>query len=117
MILPTPNWRAIRSAFWIQGTVTNVGERCDDEVTAVFRSLDICWAGGVVQRVTVVRTVQNLASLIEQHCIGTFFFLELPEEGCRLWCVARSDGPHGVDVETMQNIIPAFGVGRVADAP
>jgi hypothetical protein len=112
-------WKSLNSKgspFWLDGTITAVGERSSNsEVITVFRSLDICRLGGRVQRLTIVHAIQDIAALIVQHCIGTFFFLELPGE-CRLWCVARADGPHGVDVEAMRQIIPTLDAGRIADA-
>jgi hypothetical protein len=111
-----PTTARLPPLFWVDGTVTDVGERLSKgEATTVFRSLEICRRGGRVQRLTVVRAPQEIATLIEQHCIGMFFFLQQTEE-CRLWCVARADGPHRVDIDTMQQIIPTFPAGRVTDA-
>jgi hypothetical protein len=107
---------AARPPFWVDGTVTHVGERISgSEDTTVFRSLDICRLGGSVQRLTVVCALRGVAALIEQSCIGTFFFWQETDE-CRLWCVARADGPNGLDVDTMRKIIPAFDAERIADA-
>ena len=113
---PATGSTAARPPFWVDGTVTAVGERVTKgEETTVFRSLEICRRGGRVQRLTVVHAAREIATLIERHCIGTFFFWQRTEE-CRLWCVARADGPQGIDVEAMREIIPAFDAGRVADA-
>jgi len=113
----TPRPRVPHSPFWwVDGTVTDVGERLSKgEDTTIFRSLEICWRGGRVQRLQVVHAARVIATLIEQHCIGTFCFWQQTDE-CRLWCVARADGPQGVDVETMRKIIPAFETKRIADA-
>jgi hypothetical protein len=113
----TPNPTVPRSPFWwVDGTVTDVGEQLSKgEETTIFRSLDICRRGGAVQRLTIVHAARQTATLITQHCIGTFCFWEQPDE-CRLWCVALADGPQGVDVEAMRQIIPAFEAGKVADA-
>jgi hypothetical protein len=103
--------------FWVAGTVTGLGQRRRDNENTIFHSLEICRLGGHVHRFTIVRAVEDIAALIEPDCIGTFFFWLSPGER-RLWCVARADGPHGIDAETMRKIIPeaAFDAGGAADA-
>jgi hypothetical protein len=91
--------------FWVAGTITSLGQRLRDTESTIFHSLEICRLGGNVQRFTIVRALEDIAALVERDCIGTFFFCSLPGER-RLWCVARADGPHGIDVETMRKIIP-----------
>jgi hypothetical protein len=84
--------------FWVAGTITSSGQRFRDSENTIFQSRN-------VQRFTIVRAVEDIAALVERDCIGTFFFCSLPGER-RLWCVARADGPHGIDVETMRKVIP-----------
>ena len=103
--------------FWVAGTVTSLGQRFrDDENT--FHSLEICRLGGDVHRFSIVRAVEDVAALVERDCIGTFFFCSSPGAR-RLWCVARADGPHGIDLATMQKVIPEadLAAGGPADAP
>lgn len=103
--------------FWIAGTVTNLGQRFRDDDNTIFHSLDICRLGGQVHRLTMLRTVEEVSALVERDCVGTFFFWSLPGES-RLWCVARADGPHSIDVDTMRKIIQEADLanGRAADA-
>jgi hypothetical protein len=91
--------------FWVAGTVTAMGQCSRENEHTIFHSLDICRLGGSVQRFATVRTVEDIAALVERNCIGTFFFWALPGER-RLWCVQRADGPHGIDWKTMQKIVP-----------
>jgi hypothetical protein len=90
--------------FWVAGTVTSLGQRFRDDESTVFHSLEICRLGGNVRRFTIVRAVEEIAALVERDCIGTFFFWSLLGER-RLWCVARADGPHSIDLKTMQKIV------------
>ena len=94
-----------------------MGQRRRDNENTIFHSLEICRLGGHVHRLSIVRAVEDIAALVERDCIGTFFFCSLPGER-RLWCVARADGPHGIDVETMRKIIPEadLDAGGAADA-
>jgi hypothetical protein len=91
--------------FWVAGTVTRMGQRFRDSENTTFHSLEICRLGGKVQRFPIVRAIEHIAALVERDCIGTFFFWSQPGER-RLWCVARADGPHGIDLTTMHKIIP-----------
>jgi hypothetical protein len=71
-----------------------------------FHFLEIRVLGGKMRRPTMVRVVDQIAALLEENVIGTFFFWALPGER-RLWCLARADGPRSMDLETMQRIIEA----------
>jgi hypothetical protein len=102
--------------FWVAGAVTSLGHRFHENENTIFRSLEIRSLGGSVQRFKLVRAVDDVAALVERDCVGTFFFCALPGER-RLWCVARADGPNGIDVAAMQMIIEEAKPGGSADTP
>ena len=87
--------------FPIVGTVTAVGPSTPNRGGVLYRYIKICEKGGRARRPTVVRAVEALAALIEQHAIGIFLFWERKSER-RLWCVDRADGPQGVDFDAMR---------------
>jgi hypothetical protein len=94
--------------FSIVGTITAVGPSMLDEGGVLYRYIEICEKGGRVRRLTIVRAVEALASLIEQHAIGMFLFWQ--REGERwLWCVDRADGPQRVDFEAMRAYVQQDG--------
>jgi hypothetical protein len=90
--------------FWIAGVVTALGPRSRDRRGTTFQYVEICEQGGNVRRLAMVHVVDEVATLLEENAIGSFFFWSLPSE-CRLWCVSRADGPRGMDLNTMQRII------------
>ncbi|MBV8754076.1 MAG: hypothetical protein JO328_14535 [Hyphomicrobiales bacterium] len=79
-----------------------------------YRYLDICEKGGRTRRLTIVRAVEALASLIEQHAVGMFLFWQRPGER-RPWCVDRADGPQRVDFAAMRTCLQQCG-GRDAQS-
>ena len=87
--------------FAIVGTITAVGPSMLHDGGVLFRHIDICEKGGEARRLTSVRAVEAIASLIEQHAIGMFLFWERQGERW-LWCVDRADGPKQVDFEAMR---------------
>jgi hypothetical protein len=87
--------------FPIIGTVTAVGPSRLDRGGVLYRYIEICEKGGRARRLTVVRAVEALAALIEQHAIGIFLFWERQGER-RLWCVDRADGPQRVDFDAIR---------------
>jgi hypothetical protein len=78
------------------GTVVVVGpvELGDRDTT--YRYLVVREQDGRLRDFTMVRAVPELSELVERDAIGTFVFWDSPAE-CRLWCVARADGPKAVD--------------------
>jgi len=100
----------------VHGTVTEVGERLSKGEETTFRSLEISRSDGKVQRLTVVRAVRQVAELIEQNSIGTFFVLQANPEECWLCAVAREDGTQVLDTRTMRQVIQTFDADKVADA-
>ena|ERR1700731_3315296 len=99
--------------FPVIGTITAIGPNSPDKGGVLYRYIDICEKGGRTRRLTIVRAVETLASLIEKHAIGIFLFWECQGER-RLWCVDRADGPQRVDFEAIRAY--AQQGGRV-DAP
>jgi hypothetical protein len=97
----------------IIGTITAIGPNNLDKGGVLYRYIDICERGGRTRRLTIVRAVEALASLIEKHAIGIFLFWERQGER-RLWCVDRADGPQRVDFEAIRSYVQQS--GRV-DAP
>jgi hypothetical protein len=57
---------------------------------------------------TIVRAIEALALLIEQHAVGMFLFWERQGERW-LWCVDRADGPQQVDFEAMRAYVQQRG--------
>ena len=82
-----------------------MGRHVREHEDTTFDSLEICRLGGQVHHFTTVRAAEGIAALVERDCIGTFFFWPGGAEH-RLWCVARADGPHSIDLATLQKIIP-----------
>jgi hypothetical protein len=99
--------------FPIVGTITAVGPNMLDKGGVLFRYIDIREKGGRVRRLTIVRAVEALASLIERHAIGIFLFWERQGERW-LWCVYRADGPRAVDFEAIRAYVQQRGR---SDAP
>jgi hypothetical protein len=92
----------------IIGTITAVGPNNLDKGGVLYRYIEISEKGGRVRRLTIVRAVEALAALIEQHAIGMFLFWE--REGERwLWCVDRADGPRQVDFEAIRAYVQQHG--------
>jgi hypothetical protein len=87
--------------FPVVGAITAVGPSRLDKGGVLYRYIEISEKGGRVRRLTIVRAVEALASLIEQHAVGMFLFWEREGER-RLWCVDRADGPKQVDFEAMR---------------
>ena len=94
--------------FPVIGIITAVGPNSLDKGGVLYRYIDICEKGGRTRRLTIVRAVEALAALIEQHAIGMFLFWERQGE-CRLWCVDRADGPRQVDFEAMRAYVQQRG--------
>jgi hypothetical protein len=87
--------------FPVIGTITAVGPNSLDKGDVLYRYIEICEKGGRRRRLTIVRAIEALASLIEQHAVGMFLFWERQGERW-LWCVDRADGPQRVDFEAMR---------------
>jgi hypothetical protein len=87
--------------FAIIGTITAVGPNMLDKGGVLYRYIEISEQGGTVRRLTIVRVVEELASLVEKHAVGLFLFWEREGER-RLWCVDRADGPKQVDFEAIR---------------
>lgn len=87
--------------FAVIGIITAVGPNNSDKGGVLYRYIEISEKGGRTGRLTVVRAIEALASLIEQHAIGMFLFWERQGERW-LWCVDRADGPRQVDYEAMR---------------
>jgi hypothetical protein len=83
------------------GTITAVGPNNLDKGGVLYRYIEICEQGGRIRRLTIVRAVEALAALIEQHAVGMFLFWERQGERW-LWCIDRADGPQQVDFEAMR---------------
>jgi hypothetical protein len=83
------------------GTITAIGPNNLDKGGVLYRYIEICEKGGRIRRLTIVRAVEALASLVEQHAIGMFLFWERQGERW-LWCVDRADGLKQVDFEAMR---------------
>ena len=96
--------RASCPLFPVIGTITAVGPSMPHAADRVFRYLEICQNGGDIRRLTIVRAVPEIASLIEQHVTGIFLFWQLQGE-CRLWCIDRADGPQCMDSDAMRSYI------------
>jgi hypothetical protein len=94
--------------FPIIGTITAVGPSRLEKGGVLYRYLEISEKGGKVRRLTIVRAVEDLASLIEKNAIGMFLFWERQGER-RLWCVDRADGPKQVDFEAMRAYVQQRG--------
>jgi hypothetical protein len=60
--------------FPLVGTITAVGPNILAKGGALCRYLEISEQGGRVRRLTIVRAVEALAALVEQHAIGLFLF-------------------------------------------
>ena len=97
----------------VVGTITAIGPSMLDKGGVIYRHIEICEQGGRVRRLTMVRAVDALASLIERHAVGMFLFWELQGERL-LWCVDRADGPQQVDFEALRAYVHERGH---ADAP
>jgi len=87
--------------FPVIGTITAIGPNNPDRGSVLCRYIEISEKGGRTRRLTIVRAVEGLASLIEKHAIGMFLFWERQSERW-LWCVDRADGPQRVDFEAMR---------------
>jgi hypothetical protein len=87
--------------FPIVGTITAIGPSMLDKGGVLYRYIEISEKGGRTRRLTIVRAVEALASLVEQHAVGMFLFWERQGERW-LWCVDRADGPQQVDFEAMR---------------
>jgi hypothetical protein len=87
--------------FPVIGTITAIGPNSPDKGGVLYRYIEISEKGGRTRCLTVVRAIEALASLIEQHAIGMFLFWERQGERW-LWCVDRADGPQRVDFEAMR---------------
>jgi hypothetical protein len=94
--------------FPVVGTITAVGPSMLDKGGVLYRYIEFREKGGRARHLTVVRAVEELAALIEQHAIGMFLFWERQGER-RLWCVDRADGPKQVDFEAMRAYIQQRG--------
>jgi hypothetical protein len=94
--------------FAVVGAVTAVGPSTLDKGGVLYRYIDICEQGGTVRRLTIVRAIEDLAALIEEHAIGMFLFWDSQGER-RLWCVDRADGPKQVDFEAMRAYVQQRG--------
>jgi hypothetical protein len=94
--------------FPVTGVITAVGPSRLDKGGVLYSYLEICEQGGRVRRLTIVRAVEELAALIEQHAIGMFLFWERQGER-RLWCVDRADGPQQVDFEAIRAYVQQRG--------
>jgi hypothetical protein len=92
----------------IIGTITAVGPNNLDKGGVLYRYIEISEKGGRVRRLTIVRAVETLAALIEQHAIGMFLFWERQGERW-LWCVDRADGPRQVDFEAIRAYVQQHG--------
>lgn len=90
--------------FAVVGTITAVGPSMLDKGGVLYRHIEICEKGGRVRRLTIVRAIEALASLIEEHAVGMFLFWERQGERL-LWCVDRGDGPKQVDFEAMRAFV------------
>jgi hypothetical protein len=75
-----------------------------DKGGVLYRHIEIYEKGGRVRRLTIVRAIEALASLIEQHAVGMFLFWERQGERW-LWYVDRADGPQQVDFEAMRAFV------------
>jgi hypothetical protein len=87
--------------FAVIGIIAAIGPNNTDKGGVLYRYIDISEEGGRTRRLTIVRAVEALASLIELHAIGMFLFWERQGERW-LWCVDRADGPRQVDFEAMR---------------
>jgi hypothetical protein len=87
--------------FAVIGSITAIGPNTSDKGGVLYRYIEISEKGGRARRLTIVRAVEALASLIERHAIGMFLFWERQSERW-LWCVDRADGPRQVDFEAMR---------------
>jgi hypothetical protein len=94
--------------FPVVGTITAVGASMLDKGGVLYRYIEISEKGGRVRRLTIVRAVEALAALIEQHAVGMFLFWERQGER-RLWCVDRADGPKQVDFEAIRAFVQQRG--------
>jgi hypothetical protein len=94
--------------FPVVGTITAVGPSMLDKGGVLYRYIEFREKGGHARRLTVVRAVEELAALIEQHAIGMFLFWERRGER-RLWCVDRADGPKQVDFDAMRACVQQRG--------
>jgi hypothetical protein len=95
------------------GAVTAIGPNKSDEGGVLYRYIEFREQGGRMRRLTIVRAIEALAALIEQHAIGMFLFWERQGER-RLWCVDRADGPQRVDFDALRAYVRKCGS---ADAP
>ena len=87
--------------FAIVGTITAVGPSMLHDGGVLFRHIDICEKGGEARRLTSVRAVEAIASLIEQHAIGIFLFWERQDE-LLLWYEHRADGAQVIDFKAIR---------------
>ena len=94
--------------FPVVGTITAVGPSMLDKGGVLYRYIEFYEKGGRVRRLTIVRAVEELAALIEQHAIGMFLFWERQGER-RLWCVDRADGPKQIDFEAIRAYVQQRG--------
>jgi hypothetical protein len=94
--------------FPVIGTITSVGPNTLDKGGVLYRYIEICEKGGGTRRLTIVRAIEALAMLIEQHAVGMFVFWERQGER-RLWCVDRADGPQQVDFAAMRAYVQQCG--------
>ena len=61
--------------FPVVGTITAVGPSMLDKGGVLYRYIEFREKGGRARHLTVVRAVEELAALIEQHAIGMFSVL------------------------------------------
>jgi hypothetical protein len=94
--------------FPVIGTITAVGPNTFDKGGVLYRYIEICEKDGRTRRLTIVRAIEALALLIEQHAVGMFLFWERQGERW-LWCVDRADGPQQVDFEAMRAYVQQRG--------
>jgi hypothetical protein len=97
--------------FSVIGIVTAIGPNNPDKGGVLYRYIEISEKGGRTRRLTIVRAIEALASLIEQHAIGMFLFWERQGERC-LWCVDRADGPRQVDFDALRAYFQQGGCGN-----
>jgi hypothetical protein len=99
------------SIFAVIGIITAIGPNNLNKGGVLYRYIDISEKGGRTRRLTIVRAVEALAALVEQHAIGMFLFWERQGERW-LWCLDRADGPQQVDFEAMRAYFQQGGRGN-----
>jgi hypothetical protein len=94
--------------FAVIGSITAIGPNNPDKGGVLFRYIDIAEKGGRTRHLTIVRAIEALALLIEQHAVGMFLFWERQGEQL-LWCVDRADGAQQVDFEALRACVQQRG--------